>query len=55
MCFFIQGDNVRPTLIICLHFAKLLTFPSLVLKVAGFNLSCSNNPHKILPSRVMSI
>ena len=42
------------TLTICLSFAKLLTFPSLVLKVAGFSLSCSNNPHKIFPSKVMS-
>ena len=43
-----------PVLIICLSFAKLLMFPSLVLIIAGFNLSCSNKPHRILPSKAMS-
>ena len=54
MSFFIYGDNARPMLIICLSFAKLLTFSSLVLNVTGFNLSCLSNPHKIFPSKVMS-
>ena len=54
MSFFVQGDNTRPTLIICLSFAKLLTFPSLVLYIGGFNLSYSNNPWKIFPSKVIS-
>ena len=43
-----------PALIICLSLAKLVMFPSLVLIIAGFNLSCLNNPHKILPSGVIS-
>ena len=54
MACFVQGDNVKPTLTICLSFAKLLMFPSLVLNIVGFNLSCSNNPHKIFPSKVIS-
>ena len=33
MTYIIQGDNARPTLIICLSFTKLLTFPSLVLNI----------------------
>ena len=33
---------------------QLLTFPSLVLNIAGFNLSCSNSPLKILSSQVSS-
>ena len=32
---FHSGDNARPTLIICLRFARLLTFPSVVLNIAG--------------------
>ena len=43
-----------PALIICLSLAKWVMFPSLVLIVAGFVLSCLNNHHKILPSRVIS-
>ena len=54
MTYFIQGDNTRPTLIICLSFTKLLTFPLLVLDIASFNLSGSNNPHKIFLSKVIS-
>ena len=42
-----------PVLIICLSFTKLLTFPSLVLIVAGFSLSCSNKSHNILLSKVI--
>ena len=51
---FSYGVSVNPVLIICLSLTKLLTFPSLVLNMVGFNLSCSNNPHKIFPSNVIS-
>ena len=43
---FPYGVSVNPVLIIFLSLTKLLTFPSLVYTMAGFNLSCSNNPHK---------
>ena len=55
MVLFIQEDNASPALIICLSFAKSLTFPSLVLNIAGINLSCSKSPHpSIHPSNVIS-
>ena len=44
---FVCEVNVSPLLINCLSLDKLLTFPSLVLNMAGFNLSCSDRPHKI--------
>ena len=54
MVLFIQEDNASPALMNCLSFAKLLTFPSLVLNIVAFNLSCSNRPCKILQSNVIS-
>ena len=54
MVSFVQENNAIPALIIYLSFAKLLTFLSLVLNNAGFNLMCSNRPHNIFPSNIIS-
>ena len=51
---FNYGDVVSPTFIICFNYDKLITFPSLLLNMAGFNLSCLKIPLKIFPSNVMS-
>ena len=47
-------EDVSPVLNNCLSFTKLVTFPSLVLKITGFNLSCSNSPLKSFLSSVIS-
>ena len=39
-----------PVDITCFKCARLETLPSLVLIIAGFILSCSNNPHNNFPS-----
>ena len=48
------NDVVSPTFIICFNHEKFLTLPSLVLNMAGFNLSCLNIPLKNVMSGVVS-
>ena len=52
--FFIYEVIVNPIFINCLHLDKSLTFHLLAVNMVGFNLSCSNSPHKIFPSNVIS-
>ena len=41
---FNYNDAVNPKFITCFNCDKLLTFPLLVLSMAGFSLSCLNKP-----------
>ena len=43
-----------PVNITCFKCVRLETLPSLVLIIAGFILSCSNNPHNNFPSNVIN-
>ena len=49
-CFY---TNI-PVNITCFKCARLETLPSLVLIIAGFILSCSNNPHNNFPSNIIN-
>ena len=51
---FNYNDVVNPSFIIYFNCDKFLIFPSLVVNMAGFNLSCLNRPLRIFLSSVMS-